>query len=174
MKYDKAGTYELTYKAIDECGNESTQTRTIIVEGESDYPFTMFEVGSYSGTIYGIEGTNAYADPSDVDASVVHNAPTAEYVSMKTTIKNLVYNGENLGDFEYPYDGMQFDVSEMFIPLTSDTHTWLDGFFIQLVTNDNWQTVEATMYTELAPMEGFEIPISWDSVSVDVTGENEV
>lgn len=31
MKYDKAGKYELTYKAIDECGNETTVTRQIIV-----------------------------------------------------------------------------------------------------------------------------------------------
>lgn len=31
MKYDQAGTYEIEYKAIDECGNETTETRTVNV-----------------------------------------------------------------------------------------------------------------------------------------------
>lgn len=31
MKYTEAGTYEIVYKAIDECGNETSETRTIIV-----------------------------------------------------------------------------------------------------------------------------------------------
>lgn len=32
MKYTEPGTYELTYTAIDSCGNESTATRVITVE----------------------------------------------------------------------------------------------------------------------------------------------
>ena len=40
MKYDQAGTYHLEYKAVDECGNETTETRTITVEESSKYPLT--------------------------------------------------------------------------------------------------------------------------------------
>lgn len=36
MKYDQAGTYEIRYKAIDECGNETTATRTVeVVQDET-------------------------------------------------------------------------------------------------------------------------------------------
>ena len=46
MKYDVAGTYELTYKAVDECGNETTQTRTIIVEEPEVFKTTLFTDGT--------------------------------------------------------------------------------------------------------------------------------
>lgn len=35
MKYEQAGTYEIKYKAVDECGNETTATRTVVVETTS-------------------------------------------------------------------------------------------------------------------------------------------
>lgn len=31
MKYEQAGTHEIEYKAVDECGNETTETRTITI-----------------------------------------------------------------------------------------------------------------------------------------------
>lgn len=36
MKYDAPGEYTLVYKATDECGNETEQIRTIVVEERTD------------------------------------------------------------------------------------------------------------------------------------------
>ena len=44
MKYTEPGTYELTYKAVDDCGNETEQTRTVVVaESETENPHTEGE-----------------------------------------------------------------------------------------------------------------------------------
>lgn len=45
MKYEEAGTYELTYKAVDECGNEAQQTRTIEVTAKPELKTVLFEDG---------------------------------------------------------------------------------------------------------------------------------
>lgn len=47
MKYTEVGTYELPYKAADECGNEATQTRTIEVVESSQFQ-TVLEVHNYT------------------------------------------------------------------------------------------------------------------------------
>lgn len=43
MKYDIPGTYQLTYKAVDECGNETIETRTIEVDSTMT---TLYEDGT--------------------------------------------------------------------------------------------------------------------------------
>lgn len=48
MKYTEAGTYELTYKAVDECGNEATQTRQIVVEEPTKQYITLLDVSNYT------------------------------------------------------------------------------------------------------------------------------
>lgn len=45
MKYDNAGTYEIEYKAVDECGNETTEKRTVEVIAIT-YETILFEDGT--------------------------------------------------------------------------------------------------------------------------------
>lgn len=45
MKYDNAGTYEIEYKAVDECGNETTEKRTVEVITIT-YETVLFEDGT--------------------------------------------------------------------------------------------------------------------------------
>lgn len=47
MKYDKAGEYTLTYKATDECGNETTATRQIVVEEPEEQWMTIIDISDY-------------------------------------------------------------------------------------------------------------------------------
>lgn len=47
MKYDTAGTYELTYKAVDDCGNETTETRVIVVENIEQYRTVLYADGHF-------------------------------------------------------------------------------------------------------------------------------
>lgn len=46
MKYTEAGTYYVTLKAVDSCGNESTYDREIIVEEPETFNTTLFADGT--------------------------------------------------------------------------------------------------------------------------------
>lgn len=48
MKYTEAGTYKLHYKAVDECGNETTQTRQIVVEEPTKQYITLLDISNYT------------------------------------------------------------------------------------------------------------------------------
>lgn len=49
MKYDEAGVYELTYRAVDDCGNEAIATRGITVAEEPPDPWvTAIDVSNYT------------------------------------------------------------------------------------------------------------------------------
>lgn len=47
MKYTEAGTYELIYTAADECGNETQQTRTVIVEATETFATVLYSDGTF-------------------------------------------------------------------------------------------------------------------------------
>lgn len=48
MKYEEPGTYQLHYKAVDECGNETTQTRQIVVEEPTKQYITLLDISNYT------------------------------------------------------------------------------------------------------------------------------
>lgn len=47
MKYTEAGTYELIYTATDECGNETQQTRTVVVEAPETFATVLYSDGTF-------------------------------------------------------------------------------------------------------------------------------
>lgn len=61
MKYDTQGTYTIEYKAVDECGNETTATRTVVAEATSK---TLLDTTNVTIPLY--PDTNDYALASTV------------------------------------------------------------------------------------------------------------
>ena len=47
MKYTEAGEYTITYKAVDECGNEATKQRTVVVTEAETYRTVLYADGTF-------------------------------------------------------------------------------------------------------------------------------
>lgn len=104
MKYTEAGTYHLTYKAVDECGNETTETRVIEVLGKMTTLYT-------DGTLY----INERASERELHIST-HGAVVEEYEPLSATYPYVLNNAS-----DQPWINRRNSIKQVFIAAAKPT-----------------------------------------------------
>lgn len=156
MKYDEPGTYELHYTAVDECGNETTQIRTIEVEdAPSEYPYTMCTVGA--GTIPGMQ--NGMSETITPGINWLKTPPSdGKRRILKVYGENVDVMGESLSN----------PVGDGFV----DSSTWGFHFNAPIPYYYEDMSVGGTEIEAMCYGDGHETGTeSWDSLRIEVTGE---
>lgn len=104
VNYNKEGTYTRTYKATDKRGNETTKTRTVIIQAgvppeDSEEKPSTFDPTGYKNTVTHMEYTEkgifikGYVKESSKTYTLIVKGPTQRKVEMKST-KSHFYKGD--------------------------------------------------------------------------------
>lgn len=133
MKYTEPGTHQLHYKAVDECGNETTQTRQIVVKEPTKQDITLIDVSNYtapsntplpkvnewdfskggnlvveSSGVVAYNGTTPYPDATDDYGYFDGNISNPSVAVPLVEIEGIVENGAGVWFFSDENDPTKF------------------------------------------------------------------
>lgn len=164
MKYTEPGTYELTYKAVDECGNETVDTRTVVVE-EPTPSNIVFDEDIDSPIVY--SQYHPLTQLQNVSASDTLVMKISAPIEMKDTNGNSYVCNEDctltgqMIDVQHLFFASMIDGTDNDIPTTPDwktVMTWCELDILQLNIDADLQFSFSDEYLELNHIE--EISIS--------------
>lgn len=154
ISYDTPGEYELIYSATDSCGNTATVSRMVTVESGSEYPYTLCTIGAYQGSNIG-EGDNF----------TISNVTWVTEPPADGKVRVLTIYGENC----------EVDGNAMENPIGNGRAYGNDA--IHLSIEGGFGLTDPVPYGE-NPLQfqnegSYVSSLSWDSIRVEVTGEEE-
>lgn len=129
MKYTEAGTYKLHYKAVDECGNETTQTRQIVVEEPTKQYITLLDISNYT----------APNDTPIAKANPWEHADKYRHLVIEAT-GVVAYNGTTPypdATYDYGYLDMLLSNIDVAVPLVEIEGVVEDGTVVWFYPDEN-------------------------------------